>query len=103
MAKKTNLKPQRKKCKERPYYKNYEAKRRESGNGARIKFKLVKRDVKKFIKKNAEYRGLEMYLTVALLMMQYNLSYRGMVDEFNCNKTMRKKLGFSHTPSKSCI
>ena len=45
-------------CKEHLYYKNYEAKRRESGKGARIKFKLVRREVKKFIKKNPEYRGL---------------------------------------------
>ena len=36
-------------------------------------------------------------------MMQHRLSYRGIVDGFNYNKTMRKKLGFLHTPSKSCI
>ena len=35
--------------------------------------------------------------------MQHNLPYRGMVDDLNCNKIMRKKLGFSHTPSRSCI
>ena len=103
MAKKTNLKPQRKKCKAYSYYKSCEARRRTSGEGARIKYKMIRRIVKKFIKKNPEYRGLELYLAVALLMMQHSLSYRGMVDELNYNKTMRKKLGFSHTPSKSCI
>ena len=103
MAKKTNLKLNRKKCKEYPYYKNYEAKRRESGKGARLKHKMVRRIVKKFVKKNPEYSYLTMYLEVALLMMQYNRSYRGMVDDLNHDKRMRKKLGFSHTPSKSCL
>lgn len=44
-----------------------------------------------------------MYLEVALLMMQHNRSCRGMVEDLNNDKSMRKKLGFSHTPSKSCI
>ena len=62
MAKKANLKPKRKKCKEYPYYKNYEAKRRESGKGARIKHKKVRRVVKKFVKMSPEYRHLAAYL-----------------------------------------
>ena len=102
MVKNTNLKPQRKKCKEPPYYKNYEARRRVSGKGAGIKHKTIGRKVKN-IKKNPEYCGLEVYLAVALLMVQHALSYRGMVDEPNYDKTMRKKLGFSHTPFRSCI
>ena len=48
---KTNHKYQRKKCKEHPYYKNYEAKRRNSGNVARIKHKAVRRIVKKIHRK----------------------------------------------------
>ena len=56
--KKTNLKPTRKKCKEYPYYKNYETKRRESGTGARIKHRMVRRIVKKFVKKHPEYATL---------------------------------------------
>ena len=65
---------------------------------ARIKHKTVRRVVKKFIKKHPEYHNLIVYLMVALLMVQHNQSYRGMVDNFNCDKTMRKKLGFLHTP-----
>ena len=103
MTRKTNLKCQRKKCKEHPYYMNYEARRRNSGNVARIKHKKVRRIVNKFIKKHPEYRNLGVYLMVALLMIQHNQSYRGMVDVFNYYKIIRKKLGFSHTPSKSCL
>ena len=40
---------------------------------------------------------------VALLMVQHNQSYHGMVDNFNSDRTMRKKLGFSHIPSESCL
>ena len=64
---------------------------------------MVRRIVKKFVKKHPEYRYLVVYLKVALLMMQHNRSYRGMVDDLNHDKTMRKKLGFSHAPSKSCL
>ena len=42
------------------------------------------------------------YLEVALLMMQHNLSYHDMVDDLNYDKRMCKRLGLSHT-SKSCI
>ena len=43
---KININPKRKKRKEYHYYKNYEAKRRESGKGTRIKHKVVRRIVK---------------------------------------------------------
>ena len=52
MAKKTNIKPNRKECKGHGYYRDYEAKRRESGKGARVKLKAVRRMVRKFVKKN---------------------------------------------------
>ena len=59
--------------------------------------------MKKFVKKNPEYRHCAVYIEVALLMMQHILSYRGMVDHLNYDRMMRKKIGFSHTPSKSYL
>lgn len=59
--------------------------------------------VRKFVKKNPEYRDLEVYLMMALLKKWYNLSYRCMVDELNCSKALRKRLGFKHTPPKSTM
>ena len=43
-----------------------------------------------------------MYLEVVPLTVQHKQAYRGMVDDLDYNKTMRKKMDF-HTPSKSCI
>ena len=103
MAKKTKIKPNRKECKGPGYYRDYEAKRRGSGKGARVKFKAVRREVRKFVRRNPEYRDLESYLVMAVLKKWYNLSYRGMVDELNCNKLLRKRLGFKRTPPKSTM
>lgn len=59
MAKKANTKPNRKKCKGLGY-RDYESKRKASGKGTEIKFKLVQRMVRRFIKKkNSEYCELE--------------------------------------------
>ena len=59
--------------------------------------------VRRFVKKNPECRDLEPYLMMALLKKWYNLSYRGMVDGPNCNKLLRKRLGFRRTPPKSTM
>ena len=59
----------KRKCKESPYYKNYEEKRRKSGKVARIKHKAVRRIVKKKSSKRTEYRSLMVYLMGALLMV----------------------------------
>lgn len=101
MAKRINIKPNRKECKGPGYYRDYEAKRRESGKDARVKLKEVRRMVRMFVK-NPAYRDLEADLVVALLKW-YNLSYRGMVNEINCNKSLCKKLGFKRTPPKSTM
>lgn len=103
MTKKTNTKPNRKECKGHGHYRDYEVKWRESGKGARVKLKAVRRMVRRFVKRNPEYRDLEAYLMMAPLKKWYNLLYRGMVDELNCNKPLRKKLGFRRTPPKSTM
>ena len=100
---KNQFKTAKKKVQSIPYYKKHEVRQRESGKGARIKHKKVRGVVKKFVKKNPEYRHLAMCLMVALLMTQHGLSYHGMVDDLNYDRPMRKRLGFSHTPSKSCL
>lgn len=85
------------KSKEHSYYKNCNAKRRESGKGNRIKRKAEELG-EKFVNKiwNTIIRRVP---EAALLMMQYGLPYRGMVENLNYDRAMRKKLGFSHNPS----
>ena len=52
---------------------------------------------RKVVKKDSEYCDLELYLMMVLLKKWYNLSYRDMMDELNCNKSLRKRLGFKST------
>ena len=47
MAKKTNLKRRSKEYKKDGYYKDYEERRKNAGKNARIKYKNVRRQVKK--------------------------------------------------------
>ncbi len=103
MAKKTNLKRRSKGYKKGGYYKDYEEKRKNSGKNAQMKYKKIRRQVKKFVKKNPEYGNRARFLMVMLVMARYNLSYRGMVEELDWNNMQRRRLGFSHTPSKSCL
>ena len=103
MAKKTNLKRRSKEYKKDGYYKDYEERRKNAGKNARIKYKNVRRQVKKFVRKNTEYGNRTRFLMVMLVMARYNLSYRGMVEELDWNKMQRRRLGFSRTPSKSCL
>ena len=103
MAKKTNLKRRRKEYKKDGYYKDYEERRKNAGKNARIRYKKIRRQVKKFVRKNTEYGNRTRFLMVALVMARYNLSYRGMVEELDWNSMQRRRLGFSRTPSKSCL
>ena len=98
MAKKTNLKRRSKEYKKDGYYKDYEERRKNAGKNARIKYKNVRRQVKKFVRKNTEYGNRTRFLMVMLVMARYNLSYRGMVEELDWNKMQRRRLGFSRTP-----
>ena len=96
---KTNTKPNRKECKGLGYYRDYEAKWRASDKSARVNLKAVRGMVERFVK-NPAYHDLEPYLMIALLKKWYNLPYRGMVDELNCNRTLRKKLYIKSTPPR---
>ena len=98
---KTSLKYQRKKCKEYPYYKNYEAKRRNLCDVAKIRHKVVRRIVKNSSKRT-EYRNLMGYLMMALLM--FNITNRiAAWWIISILSGQFVKLSFSHTPSESCL